>query len=129
LKPAFAQAFRVALLALLVFAPLGLSAQDPRDCPAVDLPAPRPALRAFVDPATGRLRSPTPEESRRLAEAGRAALAARRGRAYRVVLHPNGVKTVELDDAFDMSVIAIRQPDGSIQFRCVPGTAAAQAVR
>jgi hypothetical protein len=82
-----------------------------------------------VDPATGRLRAPTPEEKRWLAEAARARLDRRRTRTYRVVVAPNGMKTIELDDAFDMSVMAVREPDGSIRYRCVPGTETAAADR
>jgi hypothetical protein len=131
LRPAPVQVFRVSLLVLLAFPPRGVGAEDPRQCPAVDPPAPASSssLRAYRDPATGRLRAPTPEESRRLTEAARALLARRRARTYRVVVAPDGMKTVELDDAFDMSVIAIRQPDGSIRYRCVSGAGAAQEDR
>jgi hypothetical protein len=131
LRAGLLRAFRVALLLLLASPPCNAREEASRDCPAIDTPAPvsGAALRAFVDPETGRLRAPTPEESRRLAEAASAFLATHRGRVYTVVIHPNGMKTVELDDAFDMSVVAVRQPDGSVRFRCVSGAAAAEAAR
>ncbi len=89
----------------------------PESCPAIDPPSSVQAVRAFVDPATGRLRPPTAEERSRPSLAVRD----RSARNYVVVVRPDGTRLVELDDAFSMSVVATRQPGAGIQFRCVAG--------
>ena len=99
-------------------APAFPGAPAPETCPAIDVPAvPAPGVRAFVDPATGKLRPPTAEEKFRLA----AAVRNRSERIYEVVVRPDGTRVVELDDAFSMSVVATRRPDGTLQYRCVTG--------
>ena len=100
-------------------------AEGPATCPAIDPPAAvMPAVRAFVDPATGAVRPPTPEE--------RAALAARKSaeraaalRNVKIVTHANGMKTAELGDAFLFDVVVEKRPDGTLGYRCVPRSSTA----
>jgi len=91
------------------------------NCSAIDDPSPArsvPRVRAFIDPATGKLRAPTADELRQIAEA-------RRSRAgappfFDVVVYPDGMKSVDLQDAFLVDFIAEKLPDGTTRFRCVP---------
>jgi hypothetical protein len=87
-------------------------------CPADDGVG-RAGLRAFIDPQTGQLRQPTPEEAAQLA----AEIHASRLRALselEVVVHPDGMKSVDLKDAFLIDVVARRNPDGSLSIGCLP---------
>jgi hypothetical protein len=104
------------------------------ECPATDVPGPsarvwcppidragppaRAALRVFLDRRTGRLRAPTPEEARALVETGGA------GPEYleplEVVVHPNGMRSVDLKGAFSFNVVTRKNPNGSVSTRCVP---------
>jgi hypothetical protein len=87
-------------------------------CPADDGVG-RAGLRAFIDPQTGQLREPTPEEAAELA----AAVHAARLQALselEVVVHPDGMKSVDLKDAFMIDLVARRNPDGSFSIGCLP---------
>ena len=113
--------------ALAALALLGLSAAagaaGPEDCPAIDLPASvqaAPRVRAFVDPATGKLREPTPDELRALAEARLKARAAQPPPVFEVVTYPDGMKVVDLGEAFLFDVRVETLPDGSKKTTCVP---------
>ena len=84
--------------------------------------APVAGWRAFRDPVTGKLREPTPEEALELSRRA----AARKSVApvaFEVVVHPDGMKSVDLQGAFDMSLVARRNADGSISYECRPATA------
>ena len=76
------------------------------------------ALRIFLDRRTGRLRAPTPEEARALFESG--------GRGVEdlepieIVVHPDGMRSIDLKGAFSSAVVSRRNPDGSLSTRCVP---------
>jgi len=82
-------------------------------------PASEPAMRVFIDPQTGQLREPTPEEARALSEAVRKA-AAPEPEDFEPVRHPDGMVSVDLKGAFMSHVIAQRNPDGSFSAWCVP---------
>lgn len=104
------------------------------DCPAVDPTPARPAsgtsycppidrpgtagLRLFVDRRSGRLRAPTAEEARALIESGG------RGAEYlepiEIVVHPNGMRTVDLKGAFSYELVTRRNADGSFSTTCRP---------
>ncbi len=119
---------------LAALALLGLSAAagaaGPEECPAIDVPAPvrtAPRVRAFVDPATGKLREPTADELRALAEARLKSRAAQAPRVFEVVTHPDGMVTVDLGDAFLMDVRIEKLPDGSVKTICVPHATPASA--
>lgn len=118
----------MAALALLPLA--ALANEPPPPCPAIDVPAPvssAPRVRAFVDPVTGKLREPTADELRELAEARWKSRAAQAPRVFEVVTHPDGMKTVDLGDAFLMDVRIERLPDGTMQTTCVPHATATAA--
>jgi hypothetical protein len=74
-------------------------------------------LRAYIDPATGQLREPTPEESRALSRPTRAIVSPKELQAVR---HANGMTSVDLKDAFLMDLVARRNADGSISIDCAP---------
>ena len=94
-------------------------------CPAIDAPAPAsPRVRAFVDPVTGQLRDPTAEELRRIAEERRAVREAAPPRVFVIVEHPDGMKSVDLGDAFLFDVKLETLPDGSPKITCVPRSGA-----
>src|SRR5262249_22752509 len=85
---------------------------------------PTAGLRAFRDPVTGKLRPPTREEAAAFARA-EAEAAAERSVVFEVVLHPDGMKSVDLQGAFDVAAVAVRNPDGSVSARCAPAGGAA----
>lgn len=118
-----------AAAALAVLLALPLSADDPVACPPIDPPqaaGPRAGLRAFRDPVTGELRRPTREEAAALAGAEGEAEPERQP-VFEVILHPDGMKSVDLQGAFLAAAVATRNPDGSITVRCVPAGASAAA--
>jgi len=114
---------------LLLAASAGLALPVPPSpdvCPAIDPPAaaasPGRGIRVSVDPATGKIRRPTSEERRRIALSSRD----RSGRTYEVLVRPDGTRIVKLDETFLMSVVATRNPDGTISYSCRNGSAALQ---
>ncbi len=111
------------MAALLLF-PLAARAGDehPEICPAIDRPAPAVGarVRAFVDPATGRLREPTADELRALAEKRLQSRRAAAPPVFEVVTHPDGMQSVALGDAFLFDVRMEAAPDGTTRLVCVP---------
>lgn len=87
-------------------------------CPADDRVG-GAGLRAFIDPQTGQLRQPTPEELAALALEAREEFA-RAVDSLEAVVHPDGTVSVDLKGLFMQSVIAVQNPDGSVSIRCVP---------
>jgi hypothetical protein len=119
-------ALRVAACAALLTALSVVCVADgPATCPAIDQPAaaqnaaPSAGVRAAIDPATGAVRPPTAAE-RAAAEARRRAEHAEARRKVEVVVHPNGMRTAKLGDAFLFDVVVERRPDGTLGTRCVP---------
>ncbi len=121
LIPAFRRFVPAAGLAAVAAAALAVvAAPPPEACPAIDPPAAMAAaasagVRAFIDPVTGKLRPATPEERRKLAST---VSRDRSERAYEVVIRPDGTRIVTLDEAFMMSVVARKNPDGTVSYRC-----------
>ena len=122
-----------AFIVSAAFLALPLCADDPPACPAIDPPTllrqgfggqarGQGGLRAFRDPATGELRKPTAEEAAAAARA-EAQASPERQLVFEVVVHPDGMKTVDLQGAFMAAAVATRNPDGSITVRCVPAAA------
>lgn len=92
--------------------------------------------RVFIDPATGKIREPEPEEVQALtpaaptgAQATAAQAARRRAAAEAPISGPGGTVGMKLDDSFMVYSVATKNPDGSVSFECVTGPAkAAQAL-
>ena len=115
----------VTILALLVATlfsggPSALAAEKQPACPADDRIALTLGLRAFVDPQTGQLREPTPEEARALSPSARLELA-REIDSLETVVHPDGMISLDLKGLFVQSVVVRRAPDGSLALGCVDG--------
>ena len=115
----------VCLLALLGVAAAGYwpldAAEPPSKSKKKSAAAPSAGWRAFRDPHTGKLREPTAEEARALSRD-----MARKTAApipFEVLVHPDGTKSVDLQGAFAMSLVARRRPDGSITYECRPAAA------
>lgn len=98
---------------------------SPHVCPADDRVAAVPGLRAFVDPQTGQLRPPTPEEEQAFSAALRP-LAAHETEALEAVVHDDGMVSMDLKGRFLQSVVVRKAPDGSLSMGCVSGPAPAQ---
>jgi hypothetical protein len=74
-------------------------------------------VRAFVDPVTGALREPTPEEAAALAKGQQKAPDAqsRPVQKPREIVHPDGTVEVILDGSHDQPVQACVQADGGVK--------------
>ena len=118
--------YLIVAFAILALLPLALLVNEPSSpsCPAIDVPAPvqTPRLRAFLDPVTGKLREPTADELRHIAEERLKARAAA-PREFQIVTHANGMQSVHLGDAFLFNVRMETLPDGSKKIECVPPAA------
>ncbi|HSB37006.1 MAG TPA: hypothetical protein VLH41_09010 [Thermoanaerobaculia bacterium] len=102
----------------------------PEHCPAIDPPAPAASgtgLRAFRDPATGKLRPPTADELARVREAR--ALAPKQTQVFSTTVLPDGTTSVDLGDAFLFDVVATRGADGATRVECVPRARSRAAAR
>ena len=99
----------------------GLFAQSgtPREKKSAPAPA---GVRVFVDPATGKIRQPNPEEVQRLLRQSRTAVAAAR-RAPVVVRHPNGAIGLLAGDRLMSYSVARKSAGGKVEFDCVKGDA------
>jgi hypothetical protein len=75
-------------------------------------------VRAFIDPATGQLREPTPEEAAALSKAGFRAFAL--AMEPKVVQHPNGMLSAQLGEEYMNDVVVRKNPDGTLSWVCVP---------
>ena len=100
-------------------------------CPPIDPPvllrqgqASGAGFRVFRDPVTGQVRQPTPEEAARWAAAEPAPEAQP---AFEIVVHPDGMQSVDLHGAFAASLVIRRGPDGSVTLTCLPPGASPDA--
>jgi hypothetical protein len=89
-----------------------------QECPADDSVG-RAGLRAFIDPQTGQLREPTPQEAQSLSRTAGEAFA-RAVESLEAVVHSDGTISVDLKDLFMQDIVAVKNIDGSISVRCVP---------
>jgi hypothetical protein len=90
----------------------------------VTMPVTVAGMQVSIDPATGRLRQPTPAEARALSAAFQKAFGSN-GLARKTVVRKdaNGMLTAQVDfSLFDFSVAEIL-PDGTVATRCVGGPA------
>jgi hypothetical protein len=90
----------------------------PEACPADDRFA-QAGLRAFIDPQTGQLREPSPEETRALARASREEFV-RAMESLEAVVHPDGMISLDLKGLFMQDLVVVKGPDGSLSMQCVP---------
>jgi hypothetical protein len=87
------------------------------ECPAEGLG--QAGFRAFIDPQTGQLREPSPEETRALARAAREELV-RAMENLEAVVHPDGMISLDLKDLFMQDLVVVKRPDGFLSMQCVP---------
>ena len=90
----------------------------PEACPADDRFA-QAGLRAFIDPQTGQLREPSPDETRALARAAREEFV-RAMESLEAVVHPDGMISLDLKGLFMQDLVVVKRPDGSLSMQCVP---------
>ena len=108
------------LLALCASGTSAAGAGTQPACPADDRVAMTHGLRAFVDPQTGQLREPTPEEAQALSPTARLELA-REIDSLETVVHPDGMMSLDLKGLFVQSVVVRKAPDGTLSMGCVDG--------
>jgi hypothetical protein len=89
----------------------------PALAPAAE-PAGQDGMRAFIDPATGQLRQPTPEEAAALHRFVLRALTI--PTTAQVVSYPNGMLSALLGDEYMNDVVVRKNPDGTLSWVCVP---------
>jgi hypothetical protein len=84
-------------------------------------------VRVAVDPVTGRLRPPTPEEARQLA-AGIAAMVNDSSDGLVEVAHPDGGFQVDLQERFMNVYIAYVAAEGDLRMDCISSSSGVDAV-
>jgi hypothetical protein len=92
------------------------------DASALDAASVDNGVRAYVDPATGKLRQATPaeraEEARQSAEAAKL----RKGKGVKMDKRASGaVRAIDLEGRTMESVVVTRAADGSLQYHYVTG--------
>ena len=75
-------------------------------------------LHVAVDPSTGRLTAPTPEQRSKLA-AALAQMIDQRTEGLEVRRLPNGMRLVDLQGRFRNVEVAVRGTDGEVRLRCI----------
>jgi len=91
------------------------------ECPAFDVVRPAGVgLRIFLDRRTGQVRPPTIDEIRALAAAAAGGAGVEYLEPLEIVVHPNGMRSVDLKGAFEFRAVAKRNADGSFSARCLP---------
>ncbi len=90
-----------------------------QECPADDNESTN-AMKAFIDPATGELRAPTPEEAAALARAIGPRAERRAQAARQVMVQPNGIQYYELGEEGMVDAVVRIDADGKPVFLCTP---------
>ena len=102
------------------------AAKPPAETPAET--AGQAGMKAYIDPATGKLREPTAEDA---AAAAAAAAKSRQAQAARpepvVVQHSSGMVSAELGEEYMEDVVVRKNADGTLAFQCVPRSQAQKA--
>ncbi len=98
--------------------------QTPPAAPAS--PADELGQRAFIDPATGQLREPTPQEAAALAAAARRTLGTLAA-PVQLKQGPGGAVGMVVPDNLLSYSVATINPDGTVSMTCVTGKNAADA--
>jgi hypothetical protein len=83
-------------------------------------------VRIYVDPATGRIKQPTPAEVRALDQAI-ASLPSREVKSFQATQYADGTVSIALDGAFMNFALVRVNDDGSVTQACVDDAAAADA--
>ena len=109
----------VVVLALLASAPAPRAA-DPAPAEQEKAPVARSVagVQMVVDPSTGRLTAPTPEQRARLA-AALERMIDQRTEGLEVRRLPNGMHLVDLQGRFQSVEVAVRGTDGVVHLRCI----------
>ena len=89
---------------------------------------PTAGLHVAVDPSTGRLTAPTPEQRAKLS-AALAQMIDQRTEGLEVRRLPNGMRLVDLKGRFRNVAVAVRGTDGKVRFECVDGSQPSPAQR
>lgn len=119
------------LLASATLAALAASTATAMESPAASAPATSQAqssldsgVRAYVDPATGKLRQATAAERAEEARLSAEAAKQRKGKGVRFVKRADGaVRAEDLEGRFMESVVVVRNPDGSLSYGYASGDA------
>ncbi len=106
----------------------GQSDKSRRTAPALgDLQVPIAGMQVAVDPKTGRLRPPTPEQSRALAQALRQQFRTP-STPLEVIQAENGALAVELPEDFMETILLRTHEDGTESIDCMSATEAARII-
>jgi hypothetical protein len=73
-------------------------------------------MRAFIDPTTGKLREPTPDDL-----VAAPVIPKTDVKPLKQIAGPNGTIGIVLDDSFMVHSVATVNPDGTISIDCVNG--------
>jgi uncharacterized membrane protein YdfJ with MMPL/SSD domain len=84
-------------------------------------------VQVGIDPATGRMQQPTPEEAQQLAKELQAMLS-READELPVIQLPNGTMMVNLEDTFQEVAMATKDKHGKVTLHCVNDAAQAMAL-
>jgi hypothetical protein len=87
-------------------------------CPADDRVG-GAGFRAFIDPQTGQIRQPTPEELAVWTKAAREEFS-RAVESLRPTVLSDGTIALDLQGLFMQDLVVTRRPDGSLSMQCVP---------
>ncbi len=87
-------------------------------CPADDRVG-GAGFRAFIDPQTGQLRQPTPEDLTAWTKAAREEFS-RAVESLQPTVLPDGTLMLDLQGLFMQDLVVTRNPDGSLSTQCVP---------
>jgi hypothetical protein len=120
---------RVVICGFVVALAVGVSASGTRHRGASDQTARagQAGMRVYVDPQTGQLREPTPEEAAALSAAIQADESLRTLAGPQQITGVGGAIGYRLDESFSSYSVATVKPDGSVSFECVTGDKAAKA--
>ena len=78
-------------------------------------------MKAYIDPATGKLREPTAEDAAAVAAAAAKSRQAQAARPEPVVVqHASGMVSAELGEEYMEDVVVRKNADGTLAFQCVP---------
>lgn len=83
--------------------------------------------RVFVDPDTGKITEPTPEQIQALEQAV-AGMLSQSSEGLQVIELPDGSVTIDLEGRFQEVVVAAVAPDGSVRMGCVDHPAQVKGV-